>query len=89
MSALDKVITCENKDLLPLMTLLASCFGKDADGNVYLRTTVVDACGDTPAIDCANNNLTEAEQVEQLLRTSIVLNCEGKPSLAIGQCNCI
>jgi hypothetical protein len=67
------------------MTLLASCFGKDADGNIYLRTTVVDSTGDSPAVDCANNNLTEAEMVEQLLRQSIVMNAENKPSLAIGQ----
>lgn len=86
MAALEKVLNCENKDMLPLLTLLASCFGKDADGNIYLRTTVVDSTGDESAIDCENKGgMTEAEMVEHLLRQSIVMNAENKPSLAIGQ----
>lgn len=85
MAADDLVIKCANKEMLSVYELLNSCFGIDADGKVYLRKyEYTQSEGEGDAVTCGNNMLTPQEQFEDLIRKSIVLNSEDKPSLRIG-----
>lgn len=81
----DNVIDCANKEMLSLYDLLNSCFGIDGDGKIYLRThTHTQEASEGDAVTCSTNTLTSSEMFEHLVRSSIVLNAEGKPALRLG-----
>lgn len=81
----DMAITCDNKALIDIFSLLSSCFGKKANGDVYLREEVyTQEEGEEDAVTCSNNQLTPEEQFLHLLRQSVVKNAEDKNALRIG-----
>ncbi len=80
----DIAITCDNKALIDIYTLLNSCFGVKANGDVYLREeqyTQEAAEGD--AVTCSNG-LTPEELFIHNLRLCVVKNAEGKNALRLG-----
>lgn len=78
-------ITCDNKALVDIFTLLNSCFGKDSDGKLYLRYEPYSQdAGESDAVTCANNQLTPEEQFFQLLRQCVVKNSEDKNAIRLG-----
>lgn len=86
MAAGDLAITCDNKALVDIMTLVASCFGKKSNGQIYLRVELYSQqAGEADAVTCSTNTLTPEQLVEQLMRMSIVKNSEGKNVLRLGE----
>lgn len=71
-------IDCTKKDLTPEQ-LMAALLTKDADGNVAIRTMLVDACAED-AIDCSKAALP----LKANLSKAIGVNDCGKPALRLG-----
>lgn len=77
-------ISCDNKDVLSAEQLLQSCFGKDGNGNVYLRLVMSDItnCNDNlNAITCSNAG---GMTLDNLVRSAVVLDSCGHAAIRVG-----
>lgn len=81
MSKFNTFIKCDTNGM-SLESILKSLFVKHTDGTVGIRTvsrTITSCSSLTPAVVCANT----ADNLEELVRQSVVLDACGKPALML------
>lgn len=71
-------VTCVNKDMT-LEQLASALLTKTEDGEIAIRTMIVDAC-DENAIDCTTNSIPLTVNIAR----AIGINSCGKPALRLG-----
>jgi hypothetical protein len=75
---MSEFLSCANKDLTPEQ-LIGALLTKNEDGEIAIRTMLVDACEEN-AIDCTTNALP----IKTLLAKAIGVNDCSKPALRLG-----
>lgn len=78
------IVTCSNKDGLSVEQLLLSCFGKDANGNTYLRMVLYEPQNCNDNLDAVSCDSMPQLTLDNLIRSAVVLDVCGHAALRIG-----